>query len=172
MADPDAAYCSEIDLDINYLTPQVACSHENGTVQSVEEVAGKKIDQVVLGGCVNGRIDDLETAVRILRGRRIDRDIRMFVIPASRKVYSEALDRGLIRTFIDSGCDVLSPSCGSCLKANQETLEPGEKALATCADCCKGIDNIRAREIYLGSPATAAATALEGAIADPRKYIK
>ena len=172
MADSDASYCAEIDLDINYLTPQVACSSENGTVQSIEDVAGKKIDQVLLGGCVNGRIDDLETAVRILRGRRIARDIRMFVIPASRKIYSEALERGYIRTFIDSGCDILSPSCGSCLKVNQETLEPGEKALTTGADCCKGKNNLSGGDIYYGSPATAAATAIEGAIADPRRYVK
>jgi 3-isopropylmalate/(R)-2-methylmalate dehydratase large subunit len=172
IADPEAVYCNEIDLDVNYLTPQVACSRGGGYVQSIEEIAGKKVDQVVLGGCANGRIDDLESAVRILRGHRINRDVRMFVIPASRKVYSEALDRGFIRTFIDSGCVILSPGCGSCLKAHRETLEPGERALTTSVDGCKQNNGESGGEIYMASPATAAATALEGAIADPRKYIK
>lgn len=171
-ADSDAEYQAEIELDVSYLMPQVSCLHESGKANTVEEFAGKKVEQVILGGCTNGRIEDLETMARIFRGRRVNRDTRVIIIPGSRRILSEALDRGFIRTFIDSGCIIQAPGCGSCIHSHYGILEPDEKLLTTvrcdCRNGCGECDN----EVYLASPATAAATAIEGAIADPRKYIK
>ncbi len=171
-ADPDAAYISELDIDINYLSPQVAFAGGGEGVFPVEEVAGKRVDQVVLGCCANGRIDDLEIAARILRGRHISRDVRMIIVPSSRKVLSEALERGFVRSFVDSGCMVMVPGCGPCIDAHQVYLEPGERSLTTSGCAFAGNHGPAGPEILVSSPATAAASALEGAIADPRKYIK
>ena len=168
--DPDAVYHHEIEVDVGYLTPQIGCPDHNKNVVPVEEAAGKRIDVVIVGSCTSGRIDDLEIAARILRGRRIHRDIRMIIVPGSRKVMSEALDRGLIKTFIDSGCIVTSPGCDPCLLANPECLARGERALTTTNRIFNGIDGGNGSEIFSGSPATASASALEGVIADPRKY--
>jgi homoaconitate hydratase family protein len=171
-ADPDAIYENVIEIDVNYLTPQVSLSSENGHVTPLEEVGGKKIDLVVLGSCANGRIDDMEIAARILHGRRINRDLRMIVIPGSRKVLIEAIDKGLIKTFVESGCVIVNPGCGSCISARHGNYIPGEKTLTTtCGNLNGELDSVGS-DIYMASPATAAATALEGNIADPRKYLK
>ena len=162
--DPDAVYHHEIEVDVSYLMPQVGFPDSVKHVTPVEDAAGKKIDLVIIGSCASGRIDDLEVAARILRGRRIHRDLRMIVIPGSRKVLGEALDRGLIKTFIESGCVVVNPGCDPCLLANPGGLAEGERALTTTNRALNGT------EIYTASPATAAASALEGTIADPRKY--
>ncbi|HBZ01467.1 MAG TPA: 3-isopropylmalate dehydratase large subunit [candidate division Zixibacteria bacterium] len=171
-ADPDTVYCREHEIDINFLTPQAGSLFGNEGVLPIEEIEGKRVEQVVLGCCSNGRIDDLELAAKMLRGRHISHDLRMLVIPGSRKVLSEALEKGFIRTFIDSGCMVLNPSCGSCIDVHDRYLESGERAVTT-AGCARaqnaGNHNL---EIYQVSPATAVATALEGSIADPRRYIK
>ena len=171
-ADQDAAYAAEIEFDMNYLTPQVSMISDGIRAQSIEELAGKRIDQVVIGCCSNGRIDDLEVAARLLRGRRISRDLRAVVIPASMKIYAEALDRGFLRALVDAGCIVMSPGCGSCIEAHLRMLEPGEKALSTSSWSCPGCHDLSESEIYLASPATAAASALDGSITDPRKYMK
>jgi 3-isopropylmalate/(R)-2-methylmalate dehydratase large subunit len=172
-ADLDAAYCREVEFDVNFLTPQVSSLSGNiDGVQPIEEFEGKRVEQVILGCCAGGRIDDLEIAAKILRGRHIAHDVRMMIIPSSRKVLSEALEKGYIRIFIDSGCIMLSPGCGPCIDAHDSYLEPGERAVTT-AGClqakCQGPNG---SEIYQVSSATAAATALEGTIADPRRYIK
>lgn len=171
MSDPDACFSDEIEFDLDYITPQIGHATDSLNSQAIEEMAGKRIDQVILGCCSNGRIDDLEVAAKILRGRQISRDLRAVIIPASQKVMLEAIDRGYVRTFIDAGCMVLNPGCGSCFEAHAQMLEPGEKALSTATWACPGRMQIES-DVYLGSPATAAATALEGEIADPRKYVK
>ena len=169
-ADHDAQYHHEIEVDVSYLMPQVGFPDNVKHVAPVEDAAGKRIDLVIIGSCASGRIDDLEVAARILRGRRIHRDLRMIIIPGSRKVLSEALDRGLIKTFVDSGCMVVNPGCDPCLLANPEALAEGERAITTTNRALNGSGLSDDREIYTASPATAAASALEGAIADPRKY--
>ena len=170
-ADIDAFYENEIEFDVSYLTPQVVCHNNYKEIKPVEEMAGKKIDHVVLGGCTNGRLEDLEIAASILRGRRIHRNTRMFVVPASRKTYLKAIDKGYISTLIESGCLVLHPSHCSCLSANNCMLADGERALTT--SCRKSINCIKQNysETYIASPATVAASALEGAITDPRKHL-
>lgn len=171
-SDPDAPFCDEVEFDIDYLTPQIGLANDGLNAQAVEEVAGRKIDQVVIGCCSNGRIDDLEIAARIMRGRQVARDIRVIIIPASRKVLLDAIDRGYLRVFIDAGCMILNPGCGSCIEAHAQMLEPGEKALSTSNWNCPGRSLAVDSEVFLASPATAAATALEGEITDPRKYTK
>lgn len=170
--DPDASYCHEAEFDIEYLTPQVGSAHDTYLSHPVEEFVGKRLDQVVIGCCANGRIDDLEAAARILRGRQINRDVRAIVIPGSRKIYLEALERGFVRIFLDSGCIVMNPGCGSCLEAHRRMLAEGERAISTACDKCPGHRGAAETEIFMASPVTAASSALEGAIADPRKYIK
>jgi len=171
-SDFDAFYESEIEIDVNYLTPQVSQSREGGYAVPVENAAGKKIDLVVLGSCANGRIDDMEIAAGILQGRRINRDLRMIVIPGSRKILLEAIDKGIIKTFVESGCVIVNPGCGSCLSSNNGFFAPGERTLTTTCGDYTGKFNSTDSEIYMASPATAAATALKGGIADPRKYLR
>ncbi|MEE9552706.1 MAG: aconitase/3-isopropylmalate dehydratase large subunit family protein [candidate division Zixibacteria bacterium] len=170
--DPDAVYHGEIEVDVSYLTPQVGYSDNAKHVAPIEDATGKKIDIVVIGSCSSGRIDDLEIAARILRGRRIHRDLRMIIVPGSRKVLSEALDKGFIKTFVDSGCVVVNPGCDPCLLANPGNLASGERAITTTNRALNGDGAKSDSEIFTASPATAAATALEGIIADPRKYDK
>ncbi len=171
-ADSDAAYCLELELDMTSLTPLAGSLNDSDDIMAVEELEGKPVEQVVLGCCAGGRIEDLEVAAKMLRGRHISQDTRMMIIPGSRKVLSDALERGYIRTFIDAGCMIFNPGCGSCLDAHDGYLEAGERAVTTAqCSCVKGTAN-PALEIYQVSPATAVATALEGTIADPRKHIR
>ncbi|MCP4583565.1 MAG: 3-isopropylmalate dehydratase large subunit [candidate division Zixibacteria bacterium] len=170
-ADTDAAYDGEIEADISYLTPQVVYPNSFKHTTAVEEIAGKHINHVVLGGFTSGCLDDLEIAATILRGRRIHRDTRMMIIPGSRKTYLDAIDKGYIRTFVESGCLVLSPSYGACMGANQGMLAKGERALTTSKIKSVKTNGDRNHEIYIASPATAAASALKGAITDPRQYL-
>jgi 3-isopropylmalate/(R)-2-methylmalate dehydratase large subunit len=171
VADSNAKYENEIEVDVSYLTPQVARPDNIGYVKPVEDVAGKKIDQVILNGCTCGQLDDLETVASILRGRRIHRDTRMVIVPASRKTYLEAIDKGYIRSLVGSGCVVLNPGCGSCISAHKEMLATDERVLTTNNRDFFWNTDFKNLEVYLASPATAAATALEGAIVDPRKYL-
>lgn len=171
-SDLDAIYDDEIEIDISYLTPQVGCPNGTRDVVPLEEASGRRIDHVVVGSCVNGRIDDLEITARILRGRRIHRELRMIIVPGSRKVLTEALDRGYIKTFIESGCLVVNPGCWPYPSSHSGNLARGERVLAAGGSGYYRGNESHGSEVYLASPATAAATALEGAIADPRKYVK
>ena len=169
--DLDAEYDYELDAEISYLMPHVICPNHSEHIRPIEEVAGKRIDHVVLGGFTHGCLEDLETAASILRGRRISRNTRMVVIPGSRKTYLDALDKGFIRTFIESGCVILSPSYASCMGANQGMLAKGERGLTTSKAGAENGNGNGSGEIYVASPASAAATALNGVITDPRKYL-
>jgi len=162
VADHDAHYENELEINVSYLTPQVAVADHQNAIRPIEEFSGKKIDLIVLGGCAHGSLTDLDQAAAVLRGRRVHRDTRVIIIPGSRKAYLEAVEKGLVRLFIESGCVVSNP--GSDFR--QWSTGDNERAFTTCA-CAR----IRERETYSGSPATAAATALEGAIADPRRYL-
>ena len=171
-ADENAIYENEYEYNISRLEPQVACPHNVDNVKSIDEVKGIKIDQVLLGSCTNGRIDDLEIAARLLKGKKVHPDTRMLVLPGSKSIYLEALKRGMIKTFLEANCVVLNPGCGPCLGAHEGILAKGERCLATTNRNFKGRMGATESEVYLASPATAAATAIRGEISDPRDFLK
>ena len=160
-----------IEIDVSQLSPQVACPPDVNIVHPVEEVEHIKIDQAFLGTCTNGRLDDLEIAANILRGKTIHPDIRMVVIPASREIYLEAMRLGYLEIFAQAGASVGTPGCGPCIGRHFGVLAPGERALTTMNRNFTGRMGDPTAEIYLGSPATVAATALTGHITDPRAYL-
>ena len=170
-SDPGAAYEAVLKYDLSTLEPQIACPNTVDNVKPVSEVAGKPFHQALIGTCTNGRLEDLEVAARILKGRKIDPRIRLLVLPASRVVYVEAMKRGLLETLSEAGGVILNPGCGPCLGAHAGLLAPGEVVVGTSNRNFKGRMGGRDSEIYLASPATVAASALEGKIADPRKYL-
>ncbi|MBI2264951.1 MAG: 3-isopropylmalate dehydratase large subunit [Armatimonadetes bacterium] len=167
--DPDAAYDQVLVLDVSTLEPQVACPHTVDNVKPVGEVAGKRVQQIVIGSCTNGRLDDLEVAAGILRGRKVASGIRMLVFPASSRIYLEAIRKGYIADFVMAGAVVMNPGCGPCLGVHQGALADGDVALATTNRNFKGRMGNPNAEVYLCSPETAAASAITGAIADPRE---
>jgi homoaconitase/3-isopropylmalate dehydratase large subunit len=167
--DSDAEYEKELELDATQVGPQVAKPHTVDNVSPVEEVAGTKVDQLLLGTCTNGRLEDLRLAARILYGKKIAKGVRMLVLPASQEVLLDALSEGLIDTFVRAGAIMLNPGCGPCLGAHQGVLAPGEVCLSTANRNFKGRMGSSEAEIYLASPATVAASALTGVITDPRE---
>jgi 3-isopropylmalate/(R)-2-methylmalate dehydratase large subunit len=166
--DSDAKSLETMFVDVNELEPQIACPHNVDNVKPVSEVEGTHIDQVFLGSCTNGRLSDLRTAARIMKGKEVSKDIRMLVIPASREVYTKAMDEGLLRTFVDSGALVCNPCCGPCLGGHIGLVGPGEVSLSTSNRNFKGRQGSPDAEVYLSSAAVAAASAITGTITDPR----
>lgn len=164
--DLDSPSLNIIDVDVGDLDPQVACPHHVDNVCSVNEV-DQEIDQVFLGSCTNGRLGDLRVAAKILKGNKIARGTRMLVIPASREVYSRALDEGLLKIFVDAGALVSAPCCGPCLGGHTGIIGPGEVSLSTSNRNFKGRQGSPDGEVYLSSPAVAAASAIEGRIVAP-----
>jgi homoaconitate hydratase family protein len=170
--DLDVQYERVLEFDAGELGPQVAKPHTVDNVSPVEEVAGTKIDQVLLGTCTNGRLEDLRLAAKILSGKKIAKGVRMLVLPASQEVLLDALSEGLIEKFVHAGAMVLNPGCGPCLGAHQGVLAPGEVCLSTANRNFKGRMGSADAEIYLASPATVAASALTGVITDPREVFQ
>jgi len=170
--DPDARYEAELELDVSDLEPQVAKPYSPDNVAPVSEVEGTAIDQVFIGSCTNGRYEDLEVAARILDGERVHDDVRLIVIPASREVYSRALRSGILETLHDAGALICPPTCGPCLGGHMGVLAKGERCVATSNRNFPGRMGHRESEVYLASPATAAASAIEGEITDPRPYLR
>jgi len=166
--DDDAESLETIHIDVNELEPQIACPHNVDNVKPVSEVEGTHIDQVFLGSCTNGRISDLRMAAKILKGKEVARGVRMLVIPASREVYTKAMDEGLIKTFVESGALVCNPCCGPCLGGHVGLVGPGEVSLSTSNRNFKGRQGSSEAEVYLSSAAVAAASAITGKITDPR----
>ena len=156
-------------VDVNDLEPQIACPHNVDNVKPVTEVDGTPIDQVFLGSCTNGRLDDLQVAAEILKGKQVSHDVRMLVIPASREIYRQALDEGLMSIFVDAGALVCNPCCGPCLGGHVGLLGPGETSLSTSNRNFKGRQGSPEAEVYLSSAAVAAASAIKGKITDPRE---
>jgi homoaconitase/3-isopropylmalate dehydratase large subunit len=151
------------------MEPQVACPHTVDNVKPIQQVAGKKIHQVVIGSCTNGRLDDLAIAAEILRGRKVAPQTRMLIFPASARIYRQALARGYLTVFMDAGAVVMNSGCGPCLGVHEGALGDGEVALSTTNRNFKGRMGNPNSEVYLCSPAVAAASALTGVITDPRQ---
>ena len=166
-ADPDANYLETHNFDVSNLKPQVAVPHHVDNIKNAEDYAGMKIDQVVLGSCTNGRLDDLEIAARYMGDNPIHPDVRMLVIPASKSIYLQAIEKGLITKFMEAGAVVLNPGCGPCLGAHQGILAAGEICLATTNRNFKGRMGSTDAEVYLSSPATAAISAVKGVLTVP-----
>ncbi len=167
--DEDAEYEKVITIDASNLEPQIACPHTVDNVKSINKVEGTAIDQIVIGSCTNGRIDDLATAAEILRGKKVNRNTRMLVFPASHKVYTQAIKKGYVSDLMEAGAVVMNPGCGPCLGIHQGALGDGERALSTTNRNFKGRMGNPNSEVYLCSPAVAAASAITGVITDPRK---
>lgn len=166
LPDPDARYEKSIEVDVGDMKSQIACPHSVDNVKQVSEVSGLKIDQALLGSCTNGRLEDLQEAAQILEGKTIPAHVRLLVIPASKRVYLDALDNGLLEIFIRAGGLVLNPGCGPCLGAHQGLLAPGEVCIATTNRNFKGRMGSAESFVYLASPATVAASAVKGEIAE------
>lgn len=169
-ADVDAAYEQQIAVDLSKLEPMVACPHQVENTKCIGEVAGTHIDQAFLGSCANGKYEDLEVAATILRGRRVDPRVRLIVTPGSRQILLEAMRSGVLQTLIESGALVTNPGCGACA-GDGGTLADGEVSLSTANRNFIGRMGSRQSSIYLSSPATLAASAIKGAIADPREFL-
>jgi 3-isopropylmalate/(R)-2-methylmalate dehydratase large subunit len=169
LADADAEYKRTLGLNVDDLEPQVACPHVVDNVKPVSQVAGKAINQAFIGSCTNGRLEDLRAAAAVLKGKRIDPGVRLLVVPASQRVYLKALDAGVIRDLVEAGAMFSNPSCGACFGGHIGLLAPGEVGITTSNRNFRGRQGSPESEVYLSSPAVAAASALTGVITDPRE---
>jgi len=168
-ADPGATYERTVTIDATGMEVQIACPHLPENVKPVSEVAGLRIDQAVIGSCTNGRIEDLRQAAAILKGKKVSRDVRCIVLPATPTIWRQALAEGLIEIFMDAGCVVGPATCGPCLGGHMGILAGGERAIATTNRNFKGRMGSLESEVYLSGPAAAAAAAIAGEIIDPAK---
>ncbi|MBI4722562.1 MAG: 3-isopropylmalate dehydratase large subunit [Candidatus Stahlbacteria bacterium] len=166
-SDPDAHYSETIEVDVSQIEPQVSMPHLPSNTVPISQVGDIKIDQVVIGSCTNGRLEDLRIAAKILQDKKIHPEIRVIVIPGSQQVYLDALTEGLIEVFIRSGCVVSTPTCGPCVGGHMGVLASGEKCVATTNRNFIGRMGHATSEIYLTSPAIAAASAITGKISSP-----
>ncbi|MFW5740027.1 MAG: 3-isopropylmalate dehydratase large subunit [Myxococcota bacterium] len=167
-SDPDTVYARVLNYDVSTLGPRVAAPHTVDNVHPVEELAGTPIQQALLGTCTNGRLIDLQRAAALLKGKHIHRNVRMLVFPASVHVYRDAMRDGTLMTLSEAGAVIMNPGCGPCLGAHEGILAPGEACISTANRNFRGRMGSREAEVYLASPETVAASALRGAIADPR----
>ena len=167
-ADADAAYDQVIHLDLSAIEPTVAFPHLPENARTFAEIGEVPIDQAVIGSCTNGRLSDMAAAAEILKGRHVAKGVRVIIIPATQAVYREAMKRGYLETFLDAGCAVSTPTCGPCLGGYMGILSAGERCVATTNRNFVGRMGHVESEVYLASPAVAAASAVMGRLADPR----
>ena len=167
--DCDAHYEKTFEVDVNKLEPQIAAPYSVDNVKPVSELEGTPIDQAFLGSCTNGRLEDLELAAKIIKGKKVARNVRFIVQPASRKVYLEALKEGLIEVFLEAGAYVGGPSCGPCFGGHSGLLGSDEVCVSSSNRNFRGRMGAKTGRIYLASPATVAASAIKGEIIDPRR---
>ncbi len=165
-ADEDAVYDAVYDIDLSKIKSTVAFPHLPENTKTIDEVGEVKIDQVVIGSCTNGRMEDLEMAAKILKGKHVAKNVRCIVIPATQKIYLEAMKKGLFEIFVEAGCAVSTPTCGPCLGGHMGILAKGERAVATTNRNFVGRMGHPESEVYLASPAIAAASAVTGKISD------
>ena len=168
-ADEDAEYEKVIDIDLAQIVPVVACPHLPENTRPANELSDIKIDQVVIGSCTNGRMEDMETAYRILNGNKIADGVRCIIIPGTMQILRECVEKGYYTAFIDAGAVVSTPTCGPCLGGYMGILAAGERCIATTNRNFVGRMGHVESEVYLASPATAAASALTGYITDPKE---
>ena len=168
-SDKDAEYCDIIDFECANIEPQIALPHSPDNVKSISEVHGMKIelDQVVIGSCTNGRLADLRFAAKIFKNRKINKKLRCIIIPGTQNIYLKAMERGYIESFVNAGAIVSTPTCGPCLGGHMGVLAEGEKALSTTNRNFQGRMGHVNSEVYLSSPAVAAASAIKGYITSP-----
>ena len=170
-ADEDAEYTTELTIDLDKLEPTVSYPHLPENTHIVTDAKDIAIDQVVIGSCTNGRISDMEAAYEILKGKKVKKGLRVIVIPATQAIYKECIKRGYLEAFIDAGCVVSAPTCGPCLGGYMGILAADEKCVSTTNRNFVGRMGHVTSEIYLASPAVAAASALTGYISDPREVL-
>lgn len=170
-SDEDAQYSKVIEYDVSKIEPQVAFPSIPSNVKPISKAAGTKIDQVLIGACTNGRLSDLKVAADILKGKQVHKNLRCIVIPGSQRVYLDALKEGVIETFIQAGAAVSTPTCGPCAGIHMGVLAAGERCLSTTNRNFVGRMGSPKSEIYLASPAVAAASAVLGRIASPEEVI-
>lgn len=168
-ADDDAEYEQTIKIDLSTITPTVSCPHLPENTHPAKELSDIKIDQVVIGSCTNGRMEDMETAYKILNGKKIADGVRCIIIPATMQIMRECTERGYITAFIDAGAVVSTPTCGPCLGGYMGILAAGERCIATTNRNFVGRMGHVDSEVYLASPATAATSALTGYITEPKE---
>jgi 3-isopropylmalate/(R)-2-methylmalate dehydratase large subunit len=170
-SDDDAEYARVVEIDVGALEPQVAFPHLPENVRPVGEAGEVKIDQAVIGSCTNGRLEDLQVAAELLRGRKVHPDVRCIVLPGSQQVYLDALREGLVEAFIEAGAAVSTPTCGPCLGGHMGVLAAGEKAVSTTNRNFRGRMGHPDSEVYLAGPAVAAASAVAGRIVPPQEVL-
>lgn len=168
-ADEDAEYDEEYTIDLSKLRPTVSFPHLPKNTRSIDEVGDIEIDQVVIGSCTNGRIEDMRAAAKVLKGQKVKKGIRTIIFPATQKIYLQAIEEGLITTFIEAGAIVSTPTCGPCLGGHMGILAQGERCVATTNRNFVGRMGHAESEVYLASPAVAAASAVAGKIYNPEK---
>ena len=168
-ADADASYEKVVEINLSELTPVVAFPHLPGNTHPVSEIGEIKIDQVVIGSCTNGRLEDLQQAAEVLKGHTVHPDVRCIIIPGSQQVYMDAIKAGYVETFINAGCAVSTPTCGPCLGAHMGIMTAGEKAVSTTNRNFRGRMGHVDSEVYLAGPYVAAASAILGRIAVPEE---
>jgi 3-isopropylmalate/(R)-2-methylmalate dehydratase large subunit len=168
--DADAVYAREITIDASSLGPRIAKPHSVDNVSPVEELVGLPIQQGFVGTCTNGRLEDLAIAAKILAGRKVDPDVRFIVAPASRQILLDAIAAGHIQALVEAGAAVVTPGCGPCVGTHNGVPSDGENVISTANRNFKGRMGNSNAFIYLGSPATVAASVIEGRVTDPRKY--
>ena len=170
-ADEDAEYDAEYTIDLSTLKPTVSFPHLPENTRTIDEVGDVKIDQVVIGSCTNGRMDDLRIAASVLKGKKVKKGLRVIVIPATQKIYLQAMEEGLLRTFIEAGAVVSTPTCGPCLGGYMGILAAGERCVSTTNRNFVGRMGHVDSEVYLASPAVAAASAVTGKISSPEEVM-
>jgi len=168
-SDKDAVYSEILKYDMKNIEPVVACPHEVDNIKPAKNLKNINIDQVLLGTCTNGRLEDIKITAKYLKGKKINKKTRMLVFPASREIYLDALKSGDMQILIEAGAVIMNPGCGPCLGAHGGCLAPGERCLSTANRNFKGRMGCKDSEIYLASPATIAASAITGHITDPRE---
>lgn len=171
-ADDDAVYDSVYEIDLSAITPTVAFPHLPENAKTFDQFGDIPIDQVVIGSCTNGRLDDLIIAAEILKGKKVAKRVRTIVIPATQKIYLQAMEMGLLKIFVEAGAAVSTPTCGPCLGGHMGILAKGERAVATTNRNFVGRMGHPESEVYLASPAVAAASAVTGKITEPKEIME
>ena len=168
-ADPGAEYERFVEMDLSALEPTVAFPHLPSNTRRVRDAGDVAVDQVVIGSCTNGRISDMRAAAEVLRGRKVAEGVRTIVIPATQRIYLQAMEEGLLKAFVEAGCVVSPPTCGPCLGGHMGILAKGERCVATTNRNFVGRMGHVESEVYLASPVVAAASAVAGRIAHPEE---